>query len=385
MIFLLKNSIERSAITDITWGKIVKKIIPSILLLNSLVMLPVKANYPLDNSTNTELSLKQLGAYQLTFEEVIEVAHVSGQNLLAKSQERPGENFSTYLPFSIQQSQFLIANGSKILKGQAVAHLEGYDVHHFLEEYQAAETLFKNAKQQYQTGLNLYQQKALSQSRWTEISDQYFKAKLHFGHLGHLNEFLMVNDQIIKDSDEEKRVSIVSSISGTVRYKATKESKNEGDLLFDVIPDNALRLVISVPMRNVQQLAKVKVLDNDFILAIDPSTTENNIISNFNTIVWSEPINSTCDISLGESMVVTPIYLKAAFSINKKAVFEINDQSHIAVKKGNQLELIAVELQGTNQNNYLFTSQQSLVDRSVLVSSVSALQGILLELGTGAE
>ena len=82
-------------------------------------------------------------------------------------------------------------------------------------------------------------------------------------------------------------------------------------------------------------------------------------------------------------MVVSPIYQQAAFSINKSALFEIDNRDHIAIKKGQQLELVAVELLGSSEGNYLFTSQVNLTEKSVLISSVSAVQGILLELGSG--
>lgn len=345
------------------------------------------------SSDNAPLLLTQLGGYQLDFEKITAVDHINGQNLLASSQTKPGENFSMYLPFSVQHSQFLIANGSKVTKGQAVAILSGYDVHHFLEEYQAAKTLFSNAKQHYQTSLGLYQQKALSQSRWTEISNSYFAAKLHFGHLNHLKEFLSISPFNNKSGNKGKSenankgddeiVSIISPITGTLRYFANSNVKQEGELLFDVIPHHAMRLKISAPLKKIKQLSKVKVLNHNCVIDIDTTSTQNALVHNFSTTVWSVPITDTCNITLGESLVVSPIYQQAAFSINKSALFEIDNRDHIAIKKGQQLELVAVELLGSSEGNYLFTSQVNLTEKSVLTSSVSAVQGILLELGSG--
>jgi len=337
------------------------------------------------SSDNVPLLLAQIGGYQLDFEKITAVEHINGQNLLATSQTKPGENFAMHLPFSVQHSQFIIANGSKVTEGQAVAILSGYDVHHFLEEYQAAKILFSNAKQHYQTSLGLYQQKALSQSRWTEISDSYFAAKLHFGHLSHLKEFLSISQHDDKNANKgnEEIVSIVSPITGTLRYFANNNVKQEGELLFDVIPRHAMRLKISAPLKNIKQLSKINVLNHNCVIDIDTTSTQNALVHNFSTTVWSDPISDACNITFGENLVVSPIYQQAAFSINKSALFEINNRDHIAIKNGQQLEFVAVELLGSSEGNYLFTSQVNLTEKSVLTSSVSAVQGILLELGSG--
>ena len=78
------------------------------------------------SSDNVPLLLAQIGGYQLDFEKITAVEHINGQNLLATSQTKPGENFAMHLPFSVQHSQFIIANGSKVTEGQAVAILSGF-------------------------------------------------------------------------------------------------------------------------------------------------------------------------------------------------------------------------------------------------------------------
>jgi hypothetical protein len=351
------------------------------LTVASLFLLSVQAK-PQNDESNTNIALEQLGAYQLNFENVTMVDHVSGQNLLARSQAKTGENFAMYLPFTVQHTQFLSANGAKVVKDQPIAILTGSDVHHFLEEYHAAKILFNNASQQYQTSLGLYKKKALSQSRWTEISNSYFTAKLHFGHLTHLKKLLSISHE---SKGTEEVVSIISPIAGILRYSTNRDVKEEGKLLFDIIPHNAMRLKISAPLKNIKKLRKVKVLNQNCTIDIDIASTQSSLMNNFNTIIWSDPIKSNCNISLGENLVVSPVYQQTAFSIDKNAIFEINNRSHIAIKNDQQLELVPIEILASNGKNYLFTSQENLAEKPALTSSVSAVQGILLELGSGAQ
>ncbi len=62
-------------------------------------------------------------------------------------------------------------------------------------------------------------------------------------------------------------------------------------------------------------------------------------------------------------------------------MFEFEDVNYIALKSGDNLELLPIELKGTQGKDYVFTANKNLDDQQVLISSVSALQGMLLHLG----
>ncbi len=327
----------------------------------------------------TNLNLDQLGQYNFTFDKVAQVKYVSGSNVLAAVTEKQGENFSVFLPFSVQQVNYMVSNGQTVTKNQPIAYLTGYDVHHFLDEFEAAKQLFENANQQYQSSKRLYNQKALSQSKWVAISQHYFAAKLRFEHLHHYKSFLHI--------DDNEKISIIAPTSGVLRYALSSTSqpliaKNEGELLFDVIPTSAIRLKVNVPITNLVNLNYFNLVRQKCKLALD---NKEQVINGFTVAVWSKSVvdNSTCQLSLGQNVVVTPIYDQQAYRIKKSAVFEFKNQNYIAIKEPeqNQLTLVAVTLLNSTNEDYIFSSVEPIINQQVLVTSVSAIQGVLLELG----
>jgi len=331
-------------------------------------------NLPIAKAKMVESSIKfsMLGEYQLNFKNISSVATISGHNLLATVSEKPGANFSMFLPFSVQQINYLVSNGSYVEKDQMVAYLNGFDLHHFLDEFTAAEQLFKNAEQQYLSSKKLFDNKALQQSQWLTISQNYFAAQLRYEHLNHYKVFLNI--------DESGNIAITSPISGYVRFSSEMAVKQEGEILFDIIPKNSIRLKASVPIINIKNLQNFNVVTTQCQLGIDSSE---RVIKNFSQITWSSPLNNECLFTLGEQVLITPHYQQNAFEIIKEAVFEFNNKDYIAIKQStNELKLIVIDILGASGDSYYFLSNNDLTNQKALVSSVSALQGVLLELGS---
>lgn len=319
-----------------------------------------------------QIDLNTLAGYQLAFDKIDSVNLVAGNNLLAKVGEKTGANFSVFLPFGVQQVNYLVTNGEKVEASQAIAELKGYDVHHFLDEYEAAEQLFKQAEKQYLSSKILFKNKALKQSQWLEVNKNYYEAKLRFEHLNHYRGFLTVN--------EHEKIVIIAPTAGYVRHANSSASKLEGELLFDIIPSEAIRLTTNVPLANIEQLSQLNVLNSDCVLNIASKET---IASRFVTKIWSTAINESkqCQFTLGQSLVVTPIYQQKALTVNKKAVFEFEDKNYIALKDQQKLTLVSINILSSSANHYHFTANADLANKSALISSVSAVQGILLNLG----
>ncbi len=321
-------------------------------------------------ANSQSIKFDQLGQYQLSFETLSLVNKVSGSNVVAQVTEKEGSEYSMSLPFNVQKINFLVANGQWVDKNQGIAQLSGKDVHHFLDEYQAAQQLFNNANSYYQSSLKLFNNKAIKQSQWLEISKNYFEAKLNLEHLNHFMSSLTIT--------EDEQVTINAPIAGYLRFSSIGMVKQEGQLLFDVIPPSSLRLKVKLSNKNVDQLLEFSLDNNGCDFAVE--ITE-KAVKNYNVIVWSEAIKPSCNLMLGETLVATPIYQQAAFSINKAAVFEFEDKNYIAIKKKKQLNLVAINILSATSDSYLISADKLLNNQEVLVSSVSAIQGVLLELG----
>jgi len=97
-------------------------------------------------------------------------------------------------------------------------------------------------------------------------------------------------------------------------------------------------------------------------------------------VVWSKP-ETPCNLSLGQQLVLTPISVASGFSIPRNALFELDNRDFVAVKNGNQLQLVAVNIIGKDNLNYVVQSHQLTHQSEDLVSSVSIAQGIFMGLG----
>jgi len=321
-------------------------------------------------AASRSLSITELGEYKLSFEKLVSVKTITGTKVLAQVTEKEGSDHSMFLPFNVQKINFLVANGEQVNKNQGVAQLSGKDVHHFFDEYQAAKELFKNANNYYQSSLTLFNNRAIKQSQWLEASQNYFDAKLNLEHLNHFMSSLTIT--------EDEQVIINAPTTGYLRFSTSEMVKQEGSLLFDVIPSNTIRLKVKISNNNIGQLLAFKI-DNqqcDFAAEIIEKT-----VKNFNITVWSEVINPECQLMLGDSMVVTPVYQQTAFSLNKSAVFEFEDRNYIAIKSEQKLSLVVINILSSTSDSYLINADTDLQNKQVLVSSVSAIQGVLLELG----
>ncbi len=338
--------------------------------LNTIIAILLVAFIPNKKVLAISLNISELGLYDFYYKNITKVEHVSGNNLLATTGEKVGSNYSVFLPFNVQQIQYLVINGERIVKDQKIAILTGYDVHHFLDEFAAAQALFENADKQYQSSLRLYKNKVLKQSQWIEISKNYFEAQLRFEHLHHYKSFLNI--------DKNGQISIIAPTAGIIRYSNNFAAKTEEELLFDVIPDDAIRLKVVVPLKNIENLGHIQVVGQQCTLEVD---TKEKIINGYTAVIWSKSITNECTLTLGQKVVITPVYDQTAFVINKSAVFEFDNHNYIAIKRGEQLDLVSISILNSINDHYIFASETDVNNAQALVTSVSAVQGVLLNLG----
>ena len=85
---------------------------------------------------------------------------------------------------------------------------------------------------------------------------------------------------------------------------------------------------------------------------------------------------------LGQSIKVTPKQNIDGYKIAKSAVFEFENKNYIAIKNQEVLFIIPIELLGTSEDEYIFSTKESIAGKRVLTSSVSIIQGTLLSLGS---
>ena len=315
------------------------------------------------------VELSSLGSFNVSFSEVEKVKSIKSQSLIGEVGYMPGENFSVAFPFDVQQVNYSVKNGSLVKQGQTIALVDGYDVHHFIDEYESSKTLLYIQEKHFQTNKLYFENKTIKSSQWIDITKSYYEAKLNFEHLQHLMSFLHI--------DKNEQISLISPKDGIIQIPNLMGSKLSGDLAFDVLNTNSIKVKVTTPLLLSSSLSHFEVsptctLGVDYI---------EKVADRFHQRLWTEPTSTNCKLTLGQSIKVTPIQNIDGFKIAKSAIFEFENKNYIAIKVKEALSLIPINIIGTSGDEYIFTTKENIDTKQALTSSVSNLQGSLLSLG----
>ena len=315
------------------------------------------------------IDLSTLGDFDTRFAEVKKIESLKKQSLLGKVSYIAGDNFSVKLPFDAQQIQYQVSNGSKVNKGDTVALVKGFDVHHFIDQYRSTKVLLEIQELHYNTNKKYFEKKVITRSQWIEIAKSYYQAKLAFEHVQHQMSFIHV--------DENEQISFISPKSGVIKLPTSVGSKMAGELAFDVIDTNALKVKVNTPIQLASTLSHFEVSP---LCHLSINSIE-KIADKYHQILWAVPSSKNCHLLIGQTVNVTPIQLLSGYKVAKSAVFEFKDRNYIAIKNNETLLLVPIILVGSNDAEFIFTSKTDIDSKQVLISSISILQGNLLSLG----
>lgn len=316
------------------------------------------------------IELASLGKFEKKFSEIQAVQFIKGQSLIGRVDYMSGKNYSVHFPFDSQRVNYLVANGSLVTEGDTIAIIEGYDAHHFIDEFKSAKELLAIQEMHFQSNLQYFENKTIKSSQWIEITKSYHEAKLKVEHFQHQMSFLHI--------DEKEQISLISPKTGIIIIPNLAESKMSGELAFDIVDKNAIKVKVTIPLLTASNLS---------YFSVNPSCQLNissidKTADSFHQTVWAEPSSQNCKLALGQILKVIPVTNIKGYKIAKSALFELHNNNYVAVKYGEALRLIPVVLIGTSQDDYIFTTTVSIEGEQGLVSSVSILQGNLLHLGS---
>jgi hypothetical protein len=318
---------------------------------------------------NRIISLSELGDFDVTFSTIEKKSFIVGQNLLGEVTYKAGENYSVVLPFDVQKVTYHIVNGSNVNKGDTIATVEGFDVHHFIDEFKSAKQILEVSENHYKTNKVYFENKAIKSSQWIEITKNYFSAKLKVEHFQHQMSFLHI--------DKNETVTLISPKSGILKTPDFNNVKLAGDLAFDVINTESINVRVTTPLFYNTRLSHF-IVSSDCKLKIN---SVESIVDQFHQILWASPNSEQCQLTLGQSVKLTPILNFDGYKIPKSSLFEFNEKNVIAIKSANEVYLAPVVIVGASHDEYYVTSKEDISDQQALASSVSILQGKLLELG----
>ncbi|GAA5137444.1 MULTISPECIES: hypothetical protein [Thalassotalea] len=321
------------------------------------------------NENIPTVSLSSLGDFQTEFTTIEPANFLNGQSLTGKVTFRTGENYSVSLPFGIQKISYLVKNGSTVGRGEKIAKIEGYEVHHFLDEYESVKAIFSASELHYLTNKRHFNDKTLKSSEWLAISQSYFDAKLQLEHFNHQLSFLTV--------DENENVYFISPENGIVSLKNVENSKSVNDLAFEIINPESVKVEILIPISQQQNLSHFVVSSNCQLVIKNVEMLANK----YHSRVWASPATNNCNFRLGQTLTVSPVYHFAGYKVPSSSIFEFENRDFIAVKIVDKLRFYPLTIASTDQENTYIITNEDISNKEVLASSVSIVQGILLKLG----
>ena len=317
-----------------------------------------------------EIDIASLGDLSLEYKRVAAVSSYPGQKIAAEVTFKKGEAYTLTAPRRVQQVQYLVEVGTLVDKGQPLAELRGPEMHHFLTEMEVARQLLLSAERRFISNKKLFEKKAIKESQWAEVSEKYYAAQLEYEHMRHFN------DLVLSINEADDSLVIGAPISGIVNYSLEYNGLDSGDDIAVMVPISAIRLEAAVPASSRKNLAYLTMASCELKVS-----SIGAIISNFFVSAWSEPVTSKCDLMLGQKLLVTPLYETQAYKVPMKAVFQWGSATSVLVRDGGLLRAVEVQLIASSNMDYIVSGNDSLADADVLVSSVSAVQGILIGLG----
>jgi hypothetical protein len=322
------------------------------------------------NVLSASLDLAELGALNLQYQQLEVGQGFPGPPLAAEVTYRPGEAVSLVTPVRIQQITYPVAPGQSVTKGDVIAEMSGPEIHHLVTEFAVISERYRSAEARFERNQALYESKSIDEARWLEISDTYYALKLEHEHLRHFTELLL------DDSEDPDHISFTAPTSGLLQYRQAEPGIAEGNEIALILPEQALRLRVAVPINSRTGLSHLEFKNCQLAVA-----SISGVAEGFFLRAWSEPLPKSCPLLPGQQLMVRPIYEIQGYEIPKAALTHWQGEPAVFLKSDNRLELVKVEVLGSISGGYYVSSRKPLAGRDILKTSVSAAQGILLKLG----
>ncbi len=317
-----------------------------------------------------DVPLAALGDLALRFAPATAIDRVPGAPLRGVVRARGGEDYRVLLPRTAHRASFVAVPGQPVAAGEPVVRLEGPEIHHWQLEFEAVTERHALAEARYDRNRPLYEDGALPAERWAAIQDSYLELSLEYEHMRHFGELL-------RPDDDPDRLLVGAPIRGTLHFDSRSPARSEGQVLFSVVPDDALRVQVEVPVDRAESLRDLAA--GDCTLAI---ASIDRVADGFFVAAWSEPLSGDCRWTPGTVLSISPRYTAAALVVPRAALFQWQREPHVFVRDGDRLHARPVTVLGDTAGGYAVARDPALADREVLVASVSAAQGMLLGLGS---
>ena len=313
----------------------------------------------------------ELGNLQLSFDEVVPVSERAGATVLLETTTLPGDGFLLRLPFRPNRISRLVPQGSAVAAGTPVARLAGPELGIWLAQADALMERFAEARERYETNRPLYRQQALSAARWSEIATEYLSLQAQALHTEHVLETLQ------RAGGEPPAAELRAPVAGRIRFEAPTVDGTEDWAVATLIADDALRLVGQVSSEAEGDIVAVQVEDCRIALA----HLEMQAAGLYRRL-WTQPAANCVAVYPGSLVAGRVLHAFDGATVPRQAVLRAAGRAGVFLDDGDALEFVPVRVEGESPDSFFIEAPRDLAGRRVLTRSVSALQGLVLGLGT---
>jgi hypothetical protein len=346
-------------------------------LLRNIALASLTMAYLATGQAQTDdrsIAIDELGSLEIVFEEALPVDRVPGSATWAEVGHRRGAAFGVHAPRRIGQADYLVTPGQRVVAGQPIVRLSGPEIEHWQLEFESIRSRFLQADDRYRRNQPLFESKALAESIWIEISDQWHALRLEYEHMSHFAEQL-------DDANSEDGLLLIAPFDAFAIYEISDSAPAQDEMIASFIPLQALRLRTRASAADRSRLVAIRAGACE--LAIDEIGEQP---SGFLIDVWSEALEGRCDLLPGQTLSVVPLYRASS---NGQTVVRVPDSAllnwehghFLLVREGGRLYPESIEVLGADGSDLLVLGPASLAGKEVLARSVSAVQGILMGLG----
>lgn len=333
----------------------------------------VPANWP---TSQGPIAIDQLGSLTLEFAAAVPATHVPGSAVWAEVTHRPGAAFRVHAPRRIQQADYLVEPGEIVSEGQEIVRLSGPEIYQWRTEFESVQTRFRLADERYRRNQPLYDSQAIAESTWLEIVTQWHALKLELEGMKRLAEIMRPDA-----GSGSTALILLAPFAARVNYDVAEAAPDQDQVIAAFSPMDAMRLKVRVPAEDRSALDALKI--NGCRIEISMIGER---LSGFLVDAWSEPLEGRCDLLPGQTLSVIPLYRVEADGLEVvrvpgSALLTWDQRNYLLRRDGENLILQAVSLLTRDEAGYLMLGPEGLVGAEVLISSVSAVQGILMGLG----
>lgn len=317
-----------------------------------------------------EVAIASLGKFELEYQQATRLEYYPVQPVAAEVGFRKGEAFAVVAPRRVQQIKYLVEPGRVVNKGEAFAILRGPEIHHFLSEFEVSRKLLASAQQRFNSNKTLYERKSIKESMWLEIAEKYYAAQLEYEHMRHFNDLVIATDP------QADSMTLAAPVSGVVDYDPEYGGIRIDENIALFLPEDIIRLEIALPVQLSSDVAFLQAPACRLQLESVAARVDGFFVAG-----WTEPVRPDCNLMLGQHLLVTPYLRAEVYQVARAAVFQWQKSTYILFRAGDKLLASQVELMGAVGPDYLLQTRDTIAGKDILVSSVSAVQGVLLGLG----